>query len=59
MIIDNTLYTSGVLGNDVKTGQLVKGGIVPESVQVFGNIVGGIVPGCEQASCPGWDCTRA
>ncbi len=35
VIVDKTLYTSGQLGMDPATGDLVKGGIVPEAEQVW------------------------
>ncbi len=32
--MNNTIYTSGQIGLDPDTGDLVKGGIVPEAEQV-------------------------
>ncbi|XP_017882204.1 2-iminobutanoate/2-iminopropanoate deaminase [Ceratina calcarata] len=38
ILVDRTVYLSGVLGIDVKTGKLVEGGAVPEAQQVLKNM---------------------
>jgi reactive intermediate/imine deaminase len=38
IVVDRTVYMSGVLGIDKDTGKLVEGGAVPEAVKAFENI---------------------
>lgn len=38
VVIDRTVYLSGVLGTDISTGKLVAGGAVPEAVKAFEHI---------------------
>lgn len=38
VIVDRTVYLSGVAGVDVDTGKLVPGGIVPETIKTLENI---------------------
>lgn len=38
ILVDNTLYASGQLGIDPKTGDFVEGGITPQTEQAFRNV---------------------
>lgn len=38
IVVDRTVYLSGVLGMDKDTGKLVEGGAVPEAIKAFENI---------------------
>jgi 2-iminobutanoate/2-iminopropanoate deaminase len=38
IIVDRTVYLSGVVGLDVNTGKLVPGGVVPETIKALENI---------------------
>lgn len=38
VIVDRTVYLSGVVGLDKDTGKLVPGGIIPETVKTLENI---------------------
>lgn len=39
VVVDRTVYLSGVLGMDKDTNKLVPGGVVPEAVKALENIV--------------------
>ena len=39
VVVDRTVYLSGALGIDAKTGKLVEGGAVPEATKALENIV--------------------
>lgn len=38
IVVDRTVYLSGVLGIDKDSGKLVEGGTVPETIKAFENI---------------------
>ena len=38
VIVDNVIYLSGKIGTDPSTGELVEGGIIPETKQIMDNI---------------------
>lgn len=38
VVIDRTVYMSGVLGTDKDTGKFAEGGVVPQAIKAFENI---------------------